>query len=62
MGQEKLQREAKNYAVKNIPRFDEELEATDDDDDLFGKIVDEDPADPAPPRCHPVARSGIQMR
>ena len=43
-GQDTLLSEAPNYAVENIPRFDEELEAAADDDDLFGKIVEEGPA------------------
>ena len=38
--------EAKKYAVENIPRYNEELEAADEDDDLFGKIVEDESADP----------------
>jgi hypothetical protein len=50
VGQETLLSEAPNFAVENIPRFDEELEAAADDDDLFGLIVDEGaPKTPAPP-------------
>ena len=44
VGQNTLLSEAPNYAVENIPRFDEELEAAADDDDLFSKIVEEGPA------------------
>ena len=45
--QDKAHEEATNYAVESIPRYNEELEAVADDDDLFGNIVDDDPADPA---------------
>ena len=45
VGQDMLQSEAPNFAVENIPRYDEELEAAADDDDLFGNMVET----PAPP-------------
>ena len=44
--QDKVQQEARNYAVENIPRYDEELEAADDNDDLFGKIGEDGSEDP----------------
>ena len=45
--QDKVHTEATNYAVENIPRYNEELEAADEDDDLLGKIVEDESADPA---------------
>ena len=53
MMEEKAQQEARNYAVENIPRFLAEL-AADDDDDLFGDMVEAGPTDPgvhAPSGC-----------